>query len=162
MRKMNTAVKYKTPTIHNKYGHYQSRTNMMDVGDYIAAHVIIDIWWSQCGPWSYTVEVMTHLDRARGFHDTSHLEGGRRMCVLDNSNWPCPRDWNKGTDLAECAFAAEEEAKAMCAARGIENPAFVPYILLKDKMKKVEADMRRIEKKHWKETRKLLATRVTL
>lgn len=122
---------------------------MLNVGEYFSVTVIIDIWWSQGGPWSYTVELNTHLDRERGHHDTSHLQGGRRMCEIDNSKWPCPRVWHKTSDLALCSFAAEDEAQAMCLARGIKDPVFVPYILFKDKMKQVEANMARREKE-WK------------
>lgn len=136
----------------------------MHVGDYFCAHVIIDVWWSQGGPWKYKVELMTHLDSGRGFQDTSHQEGGRRMCVFDHSVWPCPSTWSKGTDLALCTFAAEDEALRMCLARGLNTPVLVPYILLKDKMKQVEAAMDRREQE-WEaltKTQKLLGAGTTL
>lgn len=111
MFKLNTAVRYHRPQHCNRYGHYISKTKFRRANTNY--QVLIELVWFNGAGWYFSVEFL-------GFKIpwTEDRAVARRSQI-----------WPKGPQVAECSFAAEKAARALCRKYGVRPPNLEPYVL---------------------------------
>lgn len=110
MFKLNTAVRYHRPQHCNRYGHYVSKTQFRRGNT--TYQIRIELVWFNHSGWYFTAEF-------RGFNlPWTQARAG-----------DCTKVWPNGPQVAECSFAAEKAARALCRKYGVRPPKLEPYVL---------------------------------
>ena len=111
-RKMNTVVEYRRPSIRTAYGQYVSNSI-----------------WKLPGWWHFRVKISLVWFNSLGWYFIVEIDGLREKDSVIVHGPESRKTWPKGQERDACSFAAEEEAKKMCADLGVTVDKFEPFVL---------------------------------